>query len=334
MGIKNLNRFFIDNCSEHAIHTRPLSFFKGKTIAIDASIYMYKYRVDNRLIENMYLLISILLKYEILPIFVFDGKPPPEKLELIQQRNILKKEAKLKYNQFQNELESNKDTLLSKDKKTIIEEMDKLKKQFIRINETDIIQVKQLITASGIPFIDALGEADQLCVSLVKTGKAWACLSDDMDMFVYGCDRVMRYISLMQHTVLLYDLKLILTELNLSMKLFKEILVLSGTDYNTRDDTSLKETINWLYKYNKNESFKDSPTNSILPADTCTFYKWLTDNTRYIKDIQKLMTVYNIFELKNYPYLEQYNIVTFTKQLPDIEKLHELLKLHGFVYPS
>jgi len=334
MGIKNLNRFFIDNCSERAIHSLPLSFFKGKTIAIDASIYMYKYRVDNRLIENMYLLISILLKYEILPIFVFDGKPPPEKLELIQQRNILKKEAKLKYNQFQTELESNKETLLSKDKKMIIEEMDKLKKQFIRINETDIIQVKQLITASGIPFIDAVGEADQLCVSLVKTGKAWACLSDDMDMFVYGCDRVMRYISLMQHTVLLYDLNLILTELNLSMKLFKEILVLSGTDYNTRDDTSLKETINWLYKYNKKESFKDLPTNSVVTADTCMFYKWLVDNTRYIKDIQKLMTVYNIFELKNYPYLEQYSIVTFTKQLPDIEKLHELLKLHGFVYPS
>jgi len=49
--------------------------------------------------------------------------------------------------------------------------------------------------AYGVSYIDADGEADQLCASLVLKNKVYACLSEDMDLFVYGCPRVLRYLS-------------------------------------------------------------------------------------------------------------------------------------------
>lgn len=79
MGIKYLNRFFLDNCKKKSIFKTHLNILSGKRIVVDTSIYLYKYAVDNAIIENMFLLISIFKKYNIEPIFIFDGRPPPEK---------------------------------------------------------------------------------------------------------------------------------------------------------------------------------------------------------------------------------------------------------------
>ena len=49
-------------------------------------------------------------------------------------------------------------------------------------------------------------EADELCAKLVVK-KAFACLSEDMDMFVYGCPKVLRYLSLLNETVVVYTQK-------------------------------------------------------------------------------------------------------------------------------
>jgi 5'-3' exonuclease len=98
MGIKSANKFLLDNCSKKAIHKALFSQFAGKTIAIDTMIFIYKYESENSLIENMYLLISILRHYNITPVFIFDGKPPVEKKELLYKRRVKKEEAEQKYN--------------------------------------------------------------------------------------------------------------------------------------------------------------------------------------------------------------------------------------------
>ena len=58
MGIKYLNRFFKDEAPEFMkkIHLKQLY---GKKIAVDISIFMYKYISENNLIENIYLMLSI-----------------------------------------------------------------------------------------------------------------------------------------------------------------------------------------------------------------------------------------------------------------------------------
>jgi aspartate kinase len=62
----------------------------------------------------------------------------------------------------------------AKDKKEIEIEIDSLKKQFIRIKDSDIKSVKELMDYCNVVYYDAPGEADQLCAKLVIDKKAWA----------------------------------------------------------------------------------------------------------------------------------------------------------------
>ena len=108
MGIKHLNRFLKETASS-SIKFVNLSQFIGKKIAVDISIYMYRYASDNNLIENIYLMLSVFRHYNIIPIFVFDGKPPNEKKDLLNKRREDKKEAEEEYNKLKNVLEINLD---------------------------------------------------------------------------------------------------------------------------------------------------------------------------------------------------------------------------------
>ena len=104
MGIKNLNSFIRLNCPK-SIKCISVSELSGKKIAIDISIYLYKYEGDGTLIENMYLLMAIMRFYNIIPIFIFDGKPPTEKKELLQKRKEDKITAETEYNILKGKLD-------------------------------------------------------------------------------------------------------------------------------------------------------------------------------------------------------------------------------------
>ena len=106
MGIKNLNKFLKENTKD-SIKLSHVSELTGKKIAIDVSIYMYKFASEGTLIENMYLMLSIFRYYNVIPIFVFDGKPPAEKKELLQKRREDKKEAEAEFNELKNKLQIN-----------------------------------------------------------------------------------------------------------------------------------------------------------------------------------------------------------------------------------
>ena len=106
MGIRNLNKYLRDQCPD-SIRVLNMADLDGKRIAVDISIYLYKYEGDNMLLENMYLMLSIFRHHNITPIFIFDGKPPPEKKELLMKRKEDKKEAQQEYNKLQKILEDN-----------------------------------------------------------------------------------------------------------------------------------------------------------------------------------------------------------------------------------
>jgi hypothetical protein len=82
MGIKHLNRFLREE-AQQCIKFISLAELSGKKIAVDISIYMYKYASEGTLLENMYLMLSTMIHYNIVPVFIFDGKPPPEKKGVI-----------------------------------------------------------------------------------------------------------------------------------------------------------------------------------------------------------------------------------------------------------
>lgn len=321
MGIRYLNRFLKENASS-SINLCNLAELSGKKIAVDISIYLYRFASDNTLIENMYLMLSLFRHYNIIPIFIFDGKPPPEKRELLQKRKEDKQEAEEDYNKLKQTLELNKD-MDDSEKQEIIYNMDMLKKKFVSINKNDTENIKKLIRAYGSTYYDAPGEADELCAMLTMKEKVWACLSEDMDMFVYGCPRVIRYLSLLNHTAVIYDVKSILNNLGITQKELREICVLSGTDYNIECEDSkntLNNTLKYFKKYHKSNS-------------TLSFYDWLNayDNN-YIKDYDLLKTIYQIFDLHRDNKIKVFKKIKIFNGPIIKNEIKNILKTDGFLF--
>ena len=327
MGIKHLNRYLLSQCSENAISKKPLAELHNKVVVVDTSIYLYKFVETGALIEGFYNMISIFRKYHIVPVFVFDGKPPVEKKELLEKRRMEKLDAEQKYRVLQQQLETGEPE--PKEKTEIAHELEMLKKRFVRIKHTDIEITKSLFTSYGVHYIESAGESDQLCAYLVKKAYAWACVSDDMDMFVYGCPRVIRHISLLNHTGVVYDTATILYELNMSYPTFRDLLVLSGTDYNLNNTSTanLKESLLWYDEY--------IGSDSEIPL-----YDWLTEHTTYIHDKSHLEKTRDLFDLSTFSILHQRELRDIITRMPfrnreiQHDQLRALLETDGFIFMS
>jgi len=300
-----------------------VSELSGKKIAVDISIYMYKFEADGNLIESIYLMLSIFRNYNIIPIFVFDGKPPTEKKELLKKRRDDKKDAEEEYKKLKNQLKENAD-MDEDEKQEIVNTMDLLKRQFIYINKEKIEMVKNLIRSYGCTYYDAPGEADELCAKLVIKNKVWGCLSEDMDLFVYGAQKVLRYFSLLNHTMVLYDLKGILEELGITQKNLRQICILSGTDYNLKENKHQLTLYNVLKLYKKYHKQR-------LEID---FYEWLNTTSDVIDDYDLLNKIYEMFDLShNHDNLKIFENIRIANGNIDKEEIKKILMTDGFIFP-
>jgi hypothetical protein len=79
----------------------------------------------------------------------------------------------------------------------------------------------------------------------------------------------------------------ILRDLKMDYNTFCEIMVLSGTDYNIDEKTSLFETMKWYSKYKKTTTDR-------------TFYQWLMENTKYITNYELLISVGRMFVIETH----------------------------------
>jgi hypothetical protein len=203
---------------------------------------MYRYSGEGALLENMYLMASVFRHYNIHAVFVFDGVPPPQKTEIIEIRKKKKDQAKKQYDTLLKMTKEKRDAsgceITTTELDDIEETMRELKKQFVRLRDCDVSSVKELLVSFGFATIDAEGEADALCAKLSIRKRVDACMSDDTDMFVYGCPVVLRNISLLNHSAMRYDTSVILKTLGLTQQEFKMMCVVSGTDYSHHSDSS------------------------------------------------------------------------------------------------
>ena len=62
MGIRNLNKLIKKKCS-NTIHKNTLGELSNKIIVVDISVYIFKFSIDNGLIDNMYIMLSLFKKY-------------------------------------------------------------------------------------------------------------------------------------------------------------------------------------------------------------------------------------------------------------------------------
>ena len=315
MGIQYLNKFLKTECPK-SIYTRGLKQLSGKKIVVDIGIYMFKYAADDSLKENMYLMFSIFKYYNIIPIFIFDGKTPSEKKELIEERREAKKKAELKYEILKTKLNDCDDIA---EINYIENNMCSLKKQFVYLMKKDFIFVKELINAFGYTYIDAPEEADIICGYLAVKGIVWGCLSEDMDMFIYGCPVVIRDFNLLNHSCLVYNVSGILSELRITQYELKQICILSGTDYNRNNKINLYIILKYFKKYKKKK----------LSID---FYDWLIQNTDFIDNISLLNKINDMFNVSNKEELKVYDKQKVINGCYDKDKIHNLLKEDGFIF--
>ena len=276
MGVRMLNKYLkLTIKNRESINRVNLNALSYKTVVIDTSIYMYKFKEGN-LYKNMYNLIQTFKKYNIDPIFIFDGIPPPEKNAILIKRKCQKELARKKFCSLKQQLA----TCNSNDTNKIILEMTILKKQFIYIKNYEISTIKNIMNIYGIKYKTASGEADVLCAKMVNNNEAYACMSEDMDLFLYGCKRIIKYLE--NDTIMLYNLNNILDDLTLSITEFRRICVLSGTEHN----------LNYL------NIFKAMKLYSIYIKKNLNmdFYDWLEFNN-YNINTQKMRSICNMFSL-------------------------------------
>jgi 5'-3' exonuclease len=251
MGVRFLNTL-IKRKAPSALKYVSLSQYSGKTIVIDTSIYIHKYLASNSLMESMYFMISQFKHLNITPVFIFDGVAPAEKKGVLDARASVRENALEQYNRL--------DTLLHKSVEVIGDgepssstsstasaaysvdcgcecpeqirrRMQSLKRRFTRISNFELNELKRLMREFGVQYIESDGESDLLCAYLVKSGFAQLCMSDDMDLFLYGCPVVLRHVNIWHSTGVEYTLDTILRDMAVSLHGFQMVCILSGTDY-------------------------------------------------------------------------------------------------------
>lgn len=268
MGVKGLNSLISKWCKME-IKPIHINYLSGKKIAIDTSIYMYEFKGRKSLLRDFNDMIMMFRNNNITPIFVFDGKSPLKKNETLLIRRENKKRFEDEYKLILERLSAldHKELSLSLeiDRKKLSSQLTTLENKFVRINREDILKVKEMMDLHGSLYYIHDGEAEQLCSKLVVDGIADACMSDDMDLFLYGCPRIVKRLDLYRNTVDYYDLDLILKRLNVSLIEFKYICVLSGTDYNHKKKGThipIKRAFELFSEYSYLVKRKKAPPNS------------------------------------------------------------------------
>ncbi len=228
MGIKNMLKFLNKNFPT-TIKKIDTTNFEYKMIAIDISILLYQVIIAIRnsgadMINNQGDISSHilglfnktinLLKMNIIPIYVFDGKPPEFKTKIINNRKDIKQKASEKLNES-----------LTDDEKI------KYFKRTVYITKKQIEECIELLELMGIPYVIAPEEADSQCAELVKAGIADGVLTEDMDIMTFGATKIYRNLTSYtkdNYMILMDD---ILKELKLNYEQFVELCLLFGCDY-------------------------------------------------------------------------------------------------------
>ena len=212
----------------------------GKVIAVDTSLFIHKSlhsKSDSGAVQGIFNLLSILRKFKIIAVWVFDGKPDTNKLSIIEGRK-LKQSAHAKLEEIEDQ---GKETLEDQGQKIkqetsnevseINEEMIKTQYTKYHMNKDKVDKIKQLLDILGCPYIhNNEYEADFVCAELVKSGFAYACLSNDFDLLAYGCPRILRDFNIRDQTVQEYKLNDVYKVLQVNETQFIDFVLLLGTD--------------------------------------------------------------------------------------------------------
>ncbi len=223
-----------------------ISDLKDKILAVDSMNLLYQFlttirsadgsaltdtkgKVTSHLI-GLFSRTTTLMEKGLKLVFVFDGKAPEIKRKTWEKRSEIKKEAFLRLKEA--EEAGDKD------------EMRKFASRTSVLNKEMIEEAKKLISALGLPIVQAPSEGEAQTAYMAKRGDAYASVSQDYDNLIFGCPTLVRNLSIegkrkktgkfgyemvKPEIILLSE---VLKKLEVNLEQLIVIAILVGTDYN------------------------------------------------------------------------------------------------------
>jgi 5'-3' exonuclease len=165
-------------------------------------------------------------------------------------------------------------------KEKLEDAVDKAENKTQTICYKKISEIKELLDQFGIPYIhDKRYEADIICSHLVKNNIADYCISNDMDMLAFGCNKVIRNLSFTSDLIDIYFIDNILLDLNITQPQFIDMCILLGCDYTTKlINIKSSMPLNLITKYNNIENVITNLTDINATLEKHILYN---DNFKY-----------------------------------------------------
>ena len=157
-------------------------------------------------------------------------------------------------------------------------------KKCVKITVDIVNQVKTVLTLFGIPYIHIHDiEADIVCADLVKYGIVDSCISEDTDMFLFGCTKIIHNFLANRNTstVTLFEMDTVLDGLGITYSMFVDMCILLGTEYTKHYMRNVKPAVilELIRKYETIDSIQknidkiklDFPEHNIVMPDLDNF---------------------------------------------------------------
>ena len=228
MGIRNLLYLFKKYAPNSMKETR-ISDYKNKVLGIDANLMIYKmvyairkngYDIVNqdRIVTHIHGMLQKLIgfkKYNITPIFVFDGLQPKIKSNTLKKRSEFQKAMKKRYDNALTENDKKKYFYLQSD-----------------ILYQELEDCKKLITIFGYQYIEAIGEADTVLAYLSKRKLVHYVVSDDLDLLIFGSLNLLKDFTVDKNKKINeIDRQKVLKILKINQDQLIDIAIMIGCDY-------------------------------------------------------------------------------------------------------
>lgn len=344
MGIKGIKQV-IKKHAPDAITELDISQLKNKKVAIDSSIFLYRFRYsfsgDNFHILGFLYKIIELLQANIIPVFVFDGKPPDAKKETLAKRSDTRAKSKERLSELNGqksklieEVDWNQESIDEfidsgsdseavdqekldrkkkiKEIKKLDQEISKIEKNTLYVGKNHSLEVIELLKFIGIPFFEAPGEAEESCAFLQKTGQVDYILTEDTDSLTFGSKSVL-FLTKDKNTFNLCTLAKVLEQMEITFESFVDLCILCGCDYTcTIPKVGPVTAYTGIKKYTTIEEF-------------------ITNNTKYqVPESFEYQLARDLFKQNN----EYTGSFDFRCGQKNLEGLHSFLTQHSVLDPQ
>ncbi|XP_048794310.1 flap endonuclease GEN homolog 1 isoform X3 [Lagopus muta] len=209
MGVTNLWQIL-----EPVRQPVSLSSLKGKTLAVDLSLWVCEAQTVKKMIgvvtkphlRNLFFRCSFFTSMGIKLVFVMEGEAPKLKADTMTKRNELRYGASNKHG-------------AARTGRSLFKSILK--------------ECLQLLECLGVPWVQAAGEAEAMCAYLNAKGSVDGCITNDGDVFLYGAQTVYRNFAMTSKESHLdcYTMSSIKEKLGCDRESLIGLAVLLGCDY-------------------------------------------------------------------------------------------------------